>query len=281
MKIIRHISEIRKALKERQGETKGLVPTMGAFHEGHLSLVRQARKDCSLVVVSIFVNPAQFGAGEDYQTYPRDIRRDKKLAEEEGVDLIFAPTPEEMYPSPYHTFTEVEGLSRKLCGRGRTGHFRGVTTVVLKLFNIIKPDIAYFGQKDYQQAVIIKKMVSDLNLDMKIKIMPIIRENDGLAMSSRNAYLSKKEREAAPILYKSLIRAKELLSKGEKSPAKIIDTIREIINSEPLARIDYVSVVDPDSLEEIDTIKDRALIALAVRIGKTRLIDNLIFKRRR
>ncbi len=278
MKIITRISEARKALKERQGETKGLVPTMGAFHEGHLSLIRQARQDCSLVVVSIFVNPTQFGAGEDYQTYPRDIERDKKLAEEEGVDLIFAPTREEMYSPTYHTFAEVEGLSEKLCGKSRTGHFRGVTTVVLKLFNIIKPDIAYFGQKDYQQAVIIKKMVSDLDLDIKIKLVPVIRENDGLAMSSRNAYLSKEEREAAGILYKSLTKAQGLLSKGEKNTAKIIDAIRKLLNSEALARIDYASVVDPGSLEEIDTVKDRALVALAVRIGNTRLIDNIIFR---
>lgn len=262
----------------KEGKTISFVPTMGYLHEGHLSLIRQAGKDGDILVLSIFVNPTQFGAGEDPKRYPRDLERDRKLAGKEGVDILFVPSSKEMYPEGYHTFIEVEKLSEPLCGRSRPGHFRGVATVVAKLFNIINPHIAYFGQKDAQQAVIIKRMVNDLNMEVKIKVLPIVREKDGLALSSRNEYLSPEERRAAPVLYKSLQEARMMLDSGERNGRKIILRMEETIRKENPARIDYISVVDGETLENRERIEGRVLIALAVWIGKTRLIDNLIFE---
>ena len=258
-----------------EGKTISFVPTMGYLHQGHLSLIRQARKDGQVLIVSIFVNPTQFGAGEDYSRYPRDLERDKKLAEQEGVDILFVPSSKEMYPQGYHTFIEVEKLSAPLCGRSRPGHFRGVVTIVAKLFNIVSPHIAYFGQKDAQQALLIKRVVNDLNMDIEIKVLPIVREKDGLALSSRNEYLNPEERRAALVLYKSLQEAQRRLDSGERDSRKIIQRMEEIIKREKLARIDYVSIVDGETLEDRGRIGGKTLIALAVWIGKTRLIDNL------
>ena len=260
----------------REGKTIGFVPTMGYLHEGHLSLIRKARKENDYVVISIFVNPAQFGPREDFTKYPRNFLRDKKLARSCGVDSIFYPSAKAMYPQGYKTSVLVEDLSNVLCGARRPGHFRGVTTVVLKLFNIVGPDAAYFGRKDAQQAIIIKKMVEDLNLPVKIKVLPIVREKDGLAMSSRNTYLSKQERENATILYNSLQTAVGMIKSGDKDPRKITAAVRKMIKAKRGARIDYIKIVDFDTLKEVKKIKARSLIAVAVFIGKTRLIDNII-----
>ncbi len=260
------------------GKTISFVPTMGYFHPGHLDLIRQAGRDGDILIVSIFVNPTQFGAGEDYQRYPRDLERDKKLADQEGVDILFIPSAQEMYPKGYHTFVEVERLSGLLCGRFRPGHFRGVATVVAKLFNIVSPQVAYFGQKDAQQVLLIRKMVADLNLDVEVKVIPIVREKDGLALSSRNEYLLPEERRAAPVLYKSLQEAQRMLETGERDSRRVIRRMEEIIQKENRTRIDYISIVDEDTLENREEIRGKTLIALAVWIGKTRLIDNLIFE---
>ncbi len=277
MRVIEKISEAG-ALAQRireAGKTIGLVPTMGDLHQGHLSLIRQARKDCQQVFISIFVNPTQFGPSEDYNSYPRDLQRDKRLAEKEGVDIIFAPSPGEMYPEGYRTFVEVEKLSEPLCGGSRPGHFRGVVTIVTKLFNIIRPHIAYFGQKDAQQAIIIKRMAHDLNMDIEIKVLPIVRERDGLALSSRNQYLNEAERRAAPILYKSLQEAKRMIETEERRSRNIIHRMEEMIKREKLAKMDYVAIVDGETLEERERAEGKVLFALAVWIGRTRLIDNL------
>jgi len=258
------------------GKTVGLVPTMGAFHEGHLSLMRRARAENDIVVTSIFVNPTQFGPKEDYDAYPRDLENDSKMAEKIGVDVIFAPSVKDMYPQGYATFVNVERITEKMCGASRPGHFRGVATVVTKLFNIIPAHKAYFGQKDAQQCVVIKRMSEDLNFDIDIVILPTVRENDGLAMSSRNKYLSDEERRSALVLFKSLSMAKELIRSGELNSEKIRQKMLDIINAEPLARVDYISIVDAETLEDLNEIKDNTLIALAVFIGKTRLIDNII-----
>jgi len=260
------------------GKTISFVPTMGYLHQGHLSLIRQAGKDSDVLVVSIFVNPTQFGRGEDYERYPRDLERDKKLAAEEKVDILFVPSSKEMYPQGYHTFVEVERLSESLCGRFRPGHFRGVATVVAKLFNIVSPHSAYFGQKDAQQALLIRKMVKDLNMGVEVKVLPIIREEDGLALSSRNAYLSPEERRAAPVLYKSLQEARRMLEAGERDSRRVIRQMEEMIKKEKQARIDYISIVDGETLEERERIEGKVLVALAVWMGKTRLIDNIIFE---
>lgn len=256
----------------------GFVPTMGALHQGHLSLIRQARKENGLVVVSIFVNPAQFGQNEDYGRYPRNLDLDSKLCKREGVDIIFSPEAKYIYPPGYKTYIEVRGLSDVLCAKFRPGHFRGVATVVTKLFNIVCPDVAYFGQKDIQQAIVIKKMVDDLNIPVRIKIMPTIRENDGLALSSRNTYLKPRERENAVVLSQALNRAKELINLGEDDPKIIIRQIRKIINKKGIRKIDYISVVGQQGLKPVDKISIGSIIALAVWMGKTRLIDNLIVK---
>jgi pantoate--beta-alanine ligase len=256
----------------------GLVPTMGALHEGHLSLIRQAREDCGYVAVSIFVNPTQFGQGEDFEKYPRELEKDMKLCDEVGADLVFAPSTAEMYPRGYATFVEPESsLAGKLCGRTRPGHFRGVDTVVLKLFNICLPDRAYFGQKDYQQSVIIRRMTSDLNLDVAIVVCPTIREEDGLAMSSRNSYLNKDERRQAVCLYNALLASKQAVEIEKITDAELVKAkMRDIIDSASSARIDYIEIVDPESLESMEKIDCRAVAVLAVYIGATRLIDNMI-----
>ncbi|MFB0519457.1 MAG: pantoate--beta-alanine ligase [Acidobacteriota bacterium] len=278
METIETVSRMKRVCREeaQAGKTIGLVPTMGYWHEGHLSLIRAARKRCQVVVVSVFVNPMQFGPQEDYRQYPRDLSRDIRLAKAEGVDYLFYPSVEEMYPQGFKTEAEVRELSDTLCGKSRPGHFKGVATVVLKLFNIVRPDAAFFGQKDAQQALIIKRMIDDLNLDVELVILPIVREEDGLAMSSRNLYLNSQERRAAAILYKSLQKARELVLGGERRASVIISHIQQIIEQEPLARVDYISLTDAENLREVDIIEDKVLIALAVFIGKTRLIDNLL-----
>jgi pantoate--beta-alanine ligase len=249
---------------------------MGYLHEGHLSLIRRARAECDFVVVSIFVNPLQFGPQEDYNTYPRDLNRDTRLAAEAGADVIFHPTPEEMYPAGFQTHVEVEKLSQGLCGAFRPGHFRGVATVVTKLFNIVGPDRAYFGEKDAQQLAIIRRMVRDLNLDVEIVPMPIVRESDGLALSSRNTYLSPAERRAATVLYRALVYGRDLIAAGERDGLRVRDAVRRTLESEPLvSRIDYVAVVDPDTLEEKTTLSGSVMLAVAAYIGKVRLIDNI------
>lgn len=280
MNISGSISEVRQIVKEwrKEGLTVGLVPTMGYLHEGHKSLIDKAVKENDRVVVSVFVNPIQFGPTEDLASYPRDLERDAKLCEEAGANLIFHPEKEEMYFDDFSSFVEVQGVSKGLCGKSRPIHFRGVCTVVTKLFNIVKPDRAYFGQKDAQQLAVVKRMVRDLNMDIEIIGCPIIREEDGLAKSSRNTYLSPEERKAAVILSKSLKIGKEAIEAGERDSKKIIDIITNNINTEKLAKIDYVEIVDPLTIENIDKIENSALVAMAVYIGKTRLIDNFIYE---
>lgn len=257
-----------------QGKKLGFVPTMGALHEGHLSLMRRSREENDLSIISLFVNPIQFDRREDLEAYPRDLQGDLVKAEAVGVDLVFAPTKEAMYPSGYQTSVEVEELTRRWEGASRPGHFKGVATVVTKLFNIVKPHRAYFGQKDYQQALIIKRMVQDLNLDVEIVVLPIVREPDGLALSSRNVNLNPEERRAALCLYRSLIFAEERVRLGERDARGIVEGMRRLIEKEPLARIDYVACCHPETLEPIEQIEGTVLFALAVWIGKTRLIDN-------
>jgi pantoate--beta-alanine ligase len=278
MKIITSIPEMKVVVRQHRssGRTIGFVPTMGFLHEGHLSLVRAARKKADVIVVSIFVNPTQFGPKEDFKAYPRDLARDCALLEREGVDDVFHPEASQMYPEGYRTYVEVHDLQDKLCGRSRPGHFRGVCTVVLKFFQIVEPDFAFFGQKDAQQAIILRKMVRDLNLDVQVEVMPIIREPDGLAMSSRNTYLNPQERTAALILTTSLAQAKTVIERGERRAEVVLERIRAMIEKEPLARIDYVEAVDAQDLNPVKEIGGGTLIAMAVYIGKTRLIDNII-----
>ncbi|KUO73115.1 MAG: pantoate--beta-alanine ligase [Clostridia bacterium BRH_c25] len=277
MRVARTVREIREIVTEerRAGKNVGFVPTMGYFHEGHLSLIKRAKSENEFVIVSIFVNPTQFGIGEDYEAYPRDLEKDSKLAESAGANVIFHPSVQEIYPQGYKTFVEVEGITSRLCGTSRPGHFRGVTTVVMKLFNIVKPDRVYFGRKDAQQIAVIQQMVKDLNVDIEIIPCPIIREADGLAMSSRNTYLNEEERKAALVLSQSLFQIEVLIGNGERDAKKVKKLITDIINGEPKAHIDYAEVVDSLTLEEIETIRGDILIALAVKIGKTRLIDNI------
>lgn len=279
MKIINNIKEIRKQVKDwkNDGLSIALVPTMGYLHEGHESLIKKASEDNDKVIVSIFVNPMQFGINEDLSTYPRNIDRDSDICEKNGASLIFNPSVEEMYTDGFSTFVDLNNLTSGLCGKSRPTHFRGVCTVVSKLFNIVNPDKAYFGQKDAQQLSIIKQMVTDLNFDIEIVSCPIVREADGLAKSSRNTYLSKEERQASTIINKSLKKAKTLIKSGERDSKNVIDFIKNEINKEPLAKIDYVSIVDNNTIKNIKTIKDGSLIAVAVFIGNTRLIDNFIF----
>ncbi|MCL0058986.1 pantoate--beta-alanine ligase [Dehalococcoidia bacterium] len=267
------------AMKEIRGELPepvGFVPTMGYLHEGHLSLVRRARGENRSVAVSIFVNPTQFGPQEDFETYPRDTERDLTLLRGEGTDVVFLPEAEEMYPADFNSWIVVEGMTEMLEGASRPGHFRGVATIVAKLLNIVQPNRAYFGQKDAQQALVIKKMVADLNMNPQIIVAPTVREPDGLAMSSRNIYLNPEERQAALVLWKSLSLAQQLRSGGEKSADRIRRQMIALIEGEPRALIDYVSIADPGSLRELDEIDSPALVSLAVWIGKTRLIDNVI-----
>ena len=261
----------------RKGRTIGFVPTMGYLHEGHLSLIRAAREECDIVVVSIFVNPAQFAPGEDLDRYPRDMEQDERLAEKEEVDVIFTPSTGEMYPDGHAACVEMTGpLTETLCGVSRPGHFRGVITVCAKLFNIVRPHKSYFGQKDAQQAAVIKHMVRDLNMPVEICTMPVVREKDGLAMSSRNIYLSGGERQQALGLSRSLERAEKMITGGEVSAEGIKEEIRKVLRESKDIRIDYVEVVDADSLESLETVADNTLIAIAAFVGDTRLIDNIV-----
>lgn len=278
MKIVETIAEVREQVKQwrKEGLTVGLVPTMGYLHEGHKSLIDRAVAENDRVVVSVFVNPMQFGPSEDLESYPRDMDRDAALCEKAGASLIFHPDPSEMYHKDFSSFVDMTTLTGGLCGKTRPIHFRGVCTVVSKLFNIVVPDKAYFGQKDAQQLAVIRHMVSDLNFGIEIVGCPIIREEDGLAKSSRNTYLSAQEREAALILSKSLAKGKEALKAGEVDAAKIRQIILDEIATEPLVKVDYVEVVDWNTLEPVETVKEPVLVAMAVYIGKTRLIDNFI-----
>ena len=277
MQLAKTIAELRELRRQSSGSV-GFVPTMGYLHEGHLALVRQARNENSTVVVSIFVNPAQFGPSEDLASYPRDLDRDLELLEEEKTDVVFMPSDEEMYPPLFSSWVDVEKVTERLEGGLRPGHFRGVATVVAKLFNIVQPTKAYFGQKDAQQAIVIQRMVADLNMNLGIVVVPTVRENDGLAMSSRNVYLSSEERQAATILFKALTLAKELWQRGEKDADKIRQQMISLIQKEPLAQIDYVSIADASTLEELKIVDRPALASLAIRIGQTRLIDNTILE---
>jgi pantoate--beta-alanine ligase len=258
------------------GRTIGLVPTMGFLHEGHLSLMRRARAENDVLAVSIFVNPTQFGQGEDFDRYPRDLQGDLAKLATVGADVVFAPSAASVYPNGFRTFVEVAEITEWLCGASRPGHFRGVATVVTKLFHLVQPHRAYFGQKDYQQSVVIRRLVSDLNLDLEIIVMPTVREPDGLAMSSRNARLSPDQRRAAPVLYRSLRRAEERVSEGETHAKIILDEMRAMIEAEPLARIDYLALCDPATVKAVDRIEGPTLAAVAVRFGHTRLIDNIL-----
>jgi pantoate--beta-alanine ligase len=265
MKICKTIDEMRAASRaaRREGKPLGFVPTMGALHEGHLSLVRAAKAKCNVVAVSIFVNPLQFGPTEDLAKYPRTFERDHELLEKEAIDILFAPTPEEMYPAGAVTYVTVERLSEKLCGRSRPGHFRGVTSVVAKLFHIVEPDAAFFGQKDAAQATIIRRMVQDLNLPVEIVVCPIVREPDGLAMSSRNAYLSPQGRKSALVLQRSLTEVKRRFDQGERNLANLIEAGKQVLAQEPAVRLDYLEIVDPDTLDPMQQLTSSALIAVA------------------
>jgi pantoate--beta-alanine ligase len=278
MKIVSTVDEVREQVRQwrAEGYRVGLVPTMGYLHEGHKSLIDKAVEQNDKVVVSVFVNPIQFGPTEDLATYPRDLERDAALCEGAGASLIFHPEPENMYFDDFCTFIDMDGLTKGLCGKTRPTHFRGVCTVVGKLFNIVQPDRAYFGEKDAQQLAVIRRMVRDLNFNLEIVGCPIVREEDGLAKSSRNTYLSPEERKAAVILHKGLVKGEEMVRSGEKNVSAVVQAITEIIESEPLAKIDYVEVVDFDNIEPIDVIQGSVLTAVAVYIGKTRLIDNFI-----
>lgn len=280
MRIVSTVEEVREQVKEwrAEGFSVGLVPTMGYLHEGHKSLIDRAVRENDKVVVSDFVNPIQFGVNEDLSTYPRDIEADKKLCEAAGADLIFHPTPEEMYAADFSTYVEMQKVSEGLCGKSRPTHFRGVCTVVNKLFNIVAPDRAYFGEKDAQQLAVIRRMVRDLDIDIEIVGCPIVREGDGLAKSSRNTYLNEAERKAALVLSRAVFAGKEMMEKGERDAEKILSMMRGIIEDEPLARIDYVEMVDADSIAPLERAKGRVLTAMAVYIGKTRLIDNFIME---
>jgi len=278
MKICKTIEEMRSASRDTRSEGKrfGFVPTMGALHEGHLSLVRAAKAKSDVVAVSIFVNPLQFGPTEDLAKYPRSFERDRELLEKEAVDIVFAPQPEEMYPKGAVTYVTVERLSEKLCGRSRPGHFRGVATVVAKLFHIVEPDLAFFGQKDAAQATIIRRMVQDLNLPVEIVVCPIIREPDGLAMSSRNVYLRPEERKAALVLNRSLTETKNRFDQGERNARKLIAAGKRVMAQESRVRLDYFEIVDPDTLDPVLEVTRSALVAIAALVGNTRLIDNIL-----
>lgn len=275
----KRMMSLTRRLRREEDRSIGLVPTMGALHEGHLSLIHEARALCDVVVVSIFVNPAQFGPNEDFESYPRDLTADAATLAEYNVDYIFAPTVEEIYPPGFSTYVTVEGLSGELEGASRPGHFRGVTTVVAILLNSVRPNFAFFGQKDAQQSIIIKQMVQDLAFDTEVIVLPIVREESGLAMSSRNAYLDTQQRAAAAVLNQALTEARSAYDEGERSAARLIEVVRSEIEAQPLARIDYVSLNDAGTLEKLERLDDRpALLSLAVFIGKTRLIDNVVLE---
>ncbi|MCL6472965.1 MAG: pantoate--beta-alanine ligase [Firmicutes bacterium] len=276
---INTISKLRKILEDKRsrGMAIGFVPTMGYFHEGHLTLMREAKKLADIVVVSIFINPTQFSPGEDLDEYPRDLERDRLLAKGAGVDILFVPTVAEMYPDGYATYVEVAGgITDVLCGRSRPGHFRGVATVVAKLFNIVSPDVALFGEKDWQQLAVIKRMVHDLNMDVEIVGIPTVRDEDGLAMSSRNVYLAPRERDAALILSKALKLAHDIVNGGERDPARLAKALRDLINAERQVKLEYLEICDPENLAPVDEIREPTLVAIAAKVGKARLIDNTI-----
>jgi len=277
MKVIETIGEMKR-LRQQLIEPVGFVPTMGYLHGGHLALVRRARAENPSVVVSIFVNPTQFGPQEDFNSYPRDTKRDLSLLDKEGTDVVFMPSVAEMYPRQFSSWVEVGRVTERLEGASRPGHFRGVTTVCAKLFNIVQPTRAYFGQKDAQQAVVIKKMVADLNMNLEIITLPTVREPDGLAMSSRNTYLNPEERRAAAVLHQALSLAQKLWAQGEKDAQHLRQEMIGLIQKQPLAKIDYVSVANAETLDELDTVNPPALVSLAVKIGKTRLIDNIVLE---
>ena len=280
MKTLTRVIQMKTEVRDMklQGKTIGFVPTMGYLHEGHLNLIRESLRKTDVTVVSIFVNPAQFEPGEDFAQYPRNLERDSEILKKEGVDCLFVPGPEEMFHKGHNTYVDVYDLKDKLCGRSRPIHFRGVCTVVAKLFNIVGPDVSYFGQKDAQQAIILKGMVEDLNLDVKIDVLPTAREEDGLVLSSRNEYLNKEERKAALVLSKGLKEAQMMVEKGEEKSEAIIDRVKEMISQEPLAKMDYVEIVDMDNLDPVVRIEKETLAALAVFVGKARLIDNAILR---
>lgn len=274
------MTSVSRKLRREQDKTIGLVPTMGALHEGHLSLVREARRMCDVVVVSVFVNPAQFSAGEDFERYPRDLTKDTTILADYNVEYIFAPSVDEIYPKNFATYVTVEGLSEQLEGAARPGHFRGVATVLTVLFNTVRPDFAFFGQKDAQQTLVVKRLVKDLAFDTEIVVLPTVREDSGLAMSSRNAYLNPEERRAATVVYRALAQSREVYNEGERNPKRLAETARDIIEAEPRARLDYISVSDAETMEKLDRITDEraVLIAVAVKFGKTRLIDNIVLQ---
>ncbi|MHC5054958.1 MAG: pantoate--beta-alanine ligase [Planctomycetota bacterium] len=278
MKVVKTVAEATAAslAAKRSGSVIGLVPTMGALHDGHRSLVRRARDECDFVAVSIFVNPTQFGEGEDLDSYPRTLERDLMLCDEDGADLVLAPTNEGIYLPGHTSWVEVGGLTQKLEGMTRPSHFRGVTTIVAKLFNVFLPDLAYFGQKDLQQCAVVGRMARDLNFPVKIVRCPIVREDDGLAMSSRNAYLSPEERKAALCLHEALGHFEEEVAGGERDANRLIEAMAEIIIAEPLAALDYAAIIDPDTLEDVQEVRGQAAAALAAWVGETRLIDNAI-----
>lgn len=274
------MSSVARKIRREQDRTVGLVPTMGALHEGHLSLVREARRMCDVIVVSVFVNPTQFGPGEDFEHYPRDLTKDTALLTDYNVDYIFAPTVEEIYPKGFSTYVNVEGLSEQLEGASRPGHFRGVSTVVTILLNTIRPDFAFFGQKDAQQALVIKRLVKDLAFDTEIVVLPIVREDSGLAISSRNLYLTADEQNSATVIHKALVQAKTAFKEGERNAHRISELVRQTIEAEPRARLEYVTVADAETLERVDRVDERpTLIAVAAYVGKTRLIDNTILNK--
>ncbi|MCR2096483.1 pantoate--beta-alanine ligase [Campylobacter upsaliensis] len=277
MQIINDIKDLKNIIKKwkNQGLSIGYVPTMGYLHEGHLSLIKKASKN-DKIIVSIFINPMQFGVNEDLATYPRDLERDAKLCENEGVAVLFTPSVEQMYPKGFSSYVDMNSLTDKLCGAKREGHFRGVCTILMKFFHLITPNVAYFGQKDAQQCAVVKHMVEDLNLDLEIEICPIIREKDGLAKSSRNVYLNEAERKAALVLSRAIFLGENLIKKGERESKIILQAMREELQKESLARIDYIELVNPKTMEHLERIEDSALGALAVYIGKTRLIDNFL-----
>lgn len=279
MEIITTVADMKARVAEwkAEGLTVGLTPTMGALHEGHMSLMEAARGACDKVVTSVFVNPIQFGPNEDYDNYPRDLEHDAAIAESKGVDVVFHPSVEEMYPANYNTYVIMETLTDTLCGAKRPGHFRGVCTVVNKLMNIVQPDIAFFGQKDAQQLAIIKRMVADLNMNVTVVGCPIVREKDGLAKSSRNAYLSAEERTAALCLSRAILAAQEAIENGERNARAITKLVTDTIEAEPMSRIDYVEVVDLANMQPVETLGEAGLVAIAVYIGSTRLIDNYLF----
>jgi len=278
MEVAKTIESVRNLVgaARREGKKVGLVPTMGALHVGHVSLMEAAAKDCDVVVVSIFVNPTQFGPGEDFESYPRPIEADLEICRKAGVHAVFAPTPKEMYPAENITWVALEKLTEPLCGRGRPGHFRGVTTVCTKLFNIVCPDAAYFGQKDAQQAIVIKRMVADLNMPLEIVICPTVREPEGLAVSSRNQYLSARQKKDATALYESLQECRRMIDSGVVDTGKIIASMREILQQVPAIEIEYVSIVDAQTLENVEKVAGKVLVAVAAKIGPARLIDNIL-----